>query len=147
MVDLFELIKLGVEFAKSANTSIPGEILVNIDYLLILRTGGMKKSYELWEDMQVGLKTWQSFKDHLSLTYRQYQILKKATAAAHGYGASANNTQEIYSEVNTEDVLQSLVCTAMEDNEAISNLASINLTLSQSLTKSQETNIVLSKHL
>ena len=53
----------GVEFAEAANTSIPGGKVVNIAYLLILRTGGMEKSCEQWEDMQVGLKTWQAFKD------------------------------------------------------------------------------------
>ena len=68
--------------------------MVNIACLLILSTGGMEKSCEQWEDMQVGLKTWQAFKHHFAQAYRRYQIRKKATAATHGYGASANNTQE-----------------------------------------------------
>ena len=40
--------------------------MVNIAYLLILRTRGMEKSCEQGEDMQVGLKTWQAFKDHFA---------------------------------------------------------------------------------
>ena len=68
--------------------------MVNIAYLLILRTGGMEKSCEQWEDMQVGLKTWQAFKDHFTQAYRHYQIRKKATASTHGYGESENHTQE-----------------------------------------------------
>ena len=43
MVDLFEKIEEGVEFAEAANTPIPGGKVVNIAYLLILRTGGIKK--------------------------------------------------------------------------------------------------------
>ena len=39
--------------------------MFNITYLLILGTGGTEKPCEQWEDMQVGLKTWQSFKDHI----------------------------------------------------------------------------------
>ena len=89
--------------------------------------------------MQVGLKTWQAFKDHFAQAYRRYQIRKKATAAAHGYGASANHTQETESRVNTVDALQALSCAAMEDKEAMTNLASINLILSQILTQAQET--------
>ena len=64
MVDCFEQIEKGVEFAEAANTPIPGGKVVNIVYLLILRTGGKEKSREQWEDMQVGMKTWQAFKDH-----------------------------------------------------------------------------------
>ena len=94
MVDLFEQIEEGVESAEAANTPIPGGKVVNISYLLILRTGGMEKSCEQWEDMQIGLKNWQAFKDYFAQTYRRYQICKKATAASHGYGASANHTQE-----------------------------------------------------
>ena len=41
MVDLFEQIEEGVEFAEAANTPIPGGKVVNIAYLLILRTGAM----------------------------------------------------------------------------------------------------------
>ena len=48
MVDLFEQIEEGVEFAEAANTPIPGRKVVNIAYLMILRTGGMEKSYEQW---------------------------------------------------------------------------------------------------
>ena len=94
MVELFEKIEEVVEFVESSNNPIPGGKVVNIAYLLILRTGGMKKACEQWEDMQVGLKTWQAFKYHFAQAYRRYQIRKKATAAAHGYGASANHTQE-----------------------------------------------------
>ena len=121
--------------------------MVNIAYLLILRTGGMEKSCEQWEDMQVGLKTCQAFKDHFAQSYRLYQIRKKATAAAHGYGASANYTQETEAQVNTADALQSLTCAAMEDKEAITKITIINLTLSQSLTQAQENILVLSKQL
>ena len=44
MVDLFEQIEEGVEFAEAANTPIPGWEVVNIAYLLILKTGGMEKA-------------------------------------------------------------------------------------------------------
>ena len=63
-----------MEFAEAANTPIPGGKVVNIAYLLILRTGGTEKSCEQWEDMQVGLKTWQAFKDHFAQAYRRHQI-------------------------------------------------------------------------
>ena len=43
MVDLFEKIEEGVEFAEDANTPIPGGKVVNIAYLLIIRTGRMEK--------------------------------------------------------------------------------------------------------
>ena len=39
MVQLFEKIEEGVEFAEATNTVIPGGKVVNIVYLLILRTG------------------------------------------------------------------------------------------------------------
>ena len=68
--------------------------MVNIAYLMILRRVEMKQACEQWEDMQVGLKTWQAFKTHFAQAYMRYQIHKKATAAAHGYGESANHTQE-----------------------------------------------------
>ena len=97
--------------------------------------------------MQVGLKTWQAFKDHFAQAYRRYHIRKKATAEAHGYGESENHTQETESQVNTADALQALACAAMEDKEAMPNLTSINLTLSQSLTQAQETILVISKQL
>ena len=88
--------------------------MVNVAYLLILRTGGMEKCCEKWEDMQVGLKTCQDFKDHFSQAYRRYQIHKKARAASHGYGAEAKNTQETDSQANTADALQALACVSME---------------------------------
>ena len=97
--------------------------------------------------MQVGLKTWQYFKDHFAQAYRRYQIRNKATAAAHGYGVSANHTQETEYQVNTADALQALACSAMEYKEAMANLTSINLTLSQILSQAQETILVLSKQL
>ena len=113
--------------------------MVNIYYLMILMKVGMEKSCEHWKDRQVGLKTWQAFKDHLSQAYRRYHNCKKETAAAHGYGASENHKQETDSQVNTADTLQELACPEMEYKEAIENLTSINLTLSQSLTQAQET--------
>ena len=103
-----------MELAEAANTPIPGGKVVNIAYLLILRIGGMEKACEQWEDMQVGLKTCQYFKDHFAQAYRRYQIRKKGTAASHGYGESENHTQETEAQVNTADVLQALACAAME---------------------------------
>ena len=97
--------------------------------------------------MQVGLKTWQAFKDHFAQAYRRYQIRKKATAADYGYGLSENHTQETESQVNTADALQALACVAMEDKDEMANLNIINLTLSQSLTQAQEKILVLSKKL
>ena len=41
---LFEQIEEGVELAEAANNPTPGGKVVNIAYLLILRTGGMEKS-------------------------------------------------------------------------------------------------------
>ena len=58
MVDLFEHIEERVDFSEAANTPILGGKVVNIAYLLIIRTGGMEKSCEQWEHNQVGLKTW-----------------------------------------------------------------------------------------
>ena len=123
-----------------------GEV-VNIAYLLILMIVGMKNSCEQREDMQFGQKTWQAFKDHFSQAYRCYQIRKKVTAAAHGYGASANHTQETEAQGMTADALEAFACAAMEDKESMANLTSINLTLSQSLTQAQEKMLVLSKQL
>ena len=94
IVYLFEKTEEGVEFAEAENTPFPGGGVVSISYLLILRTGSTGKSHEKWEDMQVGQKNWQNFKDHFSQAYRCYQIRKNATSEAHGYGASANHTQE-----------------------------------------------------
>ena len=65
----------------------------------------MEKACEQWENMQDGLKAWQSFKDHFTQAYRHYHICKKAISAAHGYGASENHTQETEAQVNTADVL------------------------------------------
>ena len=84
MVGLFKQIEEGVEFSEATNTPIPGGKVVNIAYLLILKTGGMEKSCEQWEDMQVGLKTWQDFKDHFLQAYRRYKIRKNITAVSHG---------------------------------------------------------------
>ena len=75
MVELFEKIEEGVDFAEAANTPIPGGKVVNIAYLLTPRIGGTEKACEQWEDMQVGLKTWQAFKDHFAQAYRRYQTL------------------------------------------------------------------------
>ena len=72
MVDLFEKIEEGVEFSEAANTPTSGGKVVNIAYLLILRTVGMEKAYEQWEDMHVVLKTWQDFKEHFTQAYRRY---------------------------------------------------------------------------
>ena len=69
----------------------------------------MEKANEHWENMQVGLKIWQAFKKHLAQSYRRYQIRKKATAAAHGYEASENYTQETEAQVNTVDEPQALI--------------------------------------
>ena len=41
-MDLFEQIEEGVEFVEASNTPIPGGKVVNIVYLLILRTVGME---------------------------------------------------------------------------------------------------------
>ena len=72
---------------------------------MILRTEGMEKYCEKLEDMKVGLKNWQDLKDHFSQVCRHYQVRNKATAEAHGCGASSNHTQETYSQVNTIDAL------------------------------------------
>ena len=77
-----------VEFIEAAKTPIPGGEIFNIAYLMIFSKVGMEKSWKQWEDMQVGLKTWQDFKDYFAQAYRSYQIRKKATSEAHGYGAS-----------------------------------------------------------
>ena len=110
MVELFENIEEGVEFSEAAKTPISGGKLVNIAYLLVLRTVGMEKACEKWEDMQVGLETWKAFKDHFAQAKRRYQNLKKASAVAHGYGASKNHTQKTEAQVNTVDTLQALAC-------------------------------------
>ena len=147
MVNLSEQVEEGWEFEEAADTPISGGKVVNIAYLLIISTGGMEKSCKQWENIKVGLKPWQAFKDHLSQSYNRYQIRKNATSSAHGYGASAINTQEKDYKVNTADALQALVCASMEDKEAMANLNSIKLTLSQSLMQAKETIMVLSKKL
>ena len=48
MLDLYEQIEEGVDFAEANNTPITGVKVVNIAYLLILRTGGIGKTYEQW---------------------------------------------------------------------------------------------------
>ena len=58
MVDLFEKIEERVDFTEAGNNPIPGGKVVNIAYLLILRTGGMEKACEQWEGIQVGQRTW-----------------------------------------------------------------------------------------
>ena len=97
--------------------------------------------------MQFGINTWQAFKDHFSQAYKHYHIRKKETSAAHGYGASANHAHESDAQVTNVDALQALVNTTMEYMEAMANLKSINLKLSQSLTQAQEPVLVLSKQL
>ena len=108
-----------MEYAEATNTPIPGGKKVNIAYLIILTTGGMEKSCEQREDMQVGLKYWHDFKDHISHAYRRYHIRNKARASAHGYRASENHTQETDAQINTVDALKALACAAMVDNEAM----------------------------
>ena len=93
-MDLFEKIEEGVEFSEASNTPIPVGKVVNIAFLLILRTGVMGKACEQLEDIKVGLKTWQAFKDPFAQAYGRYQIRKKSTAATHGYGELENHTQE-----------------------------------------------------
>ena len=83
MVDLFEKIEEGLDFIEAANAPTPGGKVVNIAYILIISTGRIEESCEQWEDIQVGLKTWQTFKDHFAQVYRRYQIRKKAKSATH----------------------------------------------------------------
>ena len=97
--------------------------------------------------MQVGLKNWQAFKDQFLKFYRRYQIWKKPTAAAHGYGASEKHVYETDAQGMTADALQELSNATMEAKESMENLTSINLTLSKSFTQAQETILVLSKKL
>ena len=83
--------------------------------------------------MQVGQNNWRASRDQFKKTYRSYQISKKWIAAAHGYGATENHANETYARVKTSDALQALANAKTEDNEAIRNLLSINLTIAQSL--------------
>ena len=87
--------------------------MVNIAYLMILRTGGVDKLVEQWEDMQVWQNTCQAFNYQLSKPYIRYHIRKKATLAANKYGASEKYTQETDTQVNNTDTLQALECEAM----------------------------------
>ena len=135
MLYLLEQNEEGVYLSEADNTPIPGGKVVNIAYLLILRTGEIEKSCEQWEEMQVGLKTWQTFKDQFLQAYRRYKIHKKASSASHGYRASSNHTQETENQVMNADALQSFACAAMEDKESMENLTNIDITLSQSLTQ------------
>ena len=80
-------------------------------------------------------------------TYRRYQICKKSTEAAHGYGASENHTLETEAQINTEDALKALAYALMEDKEAMTKITSINLTLSKRLNQAYETILVLSTQL
>ena len=77
MVDLFDPIEELVEFYEAANNPIPVGEVVNISYLLILRTGGMVKACGNWEDIMVVQKNWHTFKDHFEKSYKRYQICKK----------------------------------------------------------------------
>ena len=86
MVELLEKIEEGVDFSETTNNPIRGWKVVNIAYLLILKTWGMKKSYEKYKHKQVGQNNWQTFNDHVLQAYRQYQICKNTTASAHWYG-------------------------------------------------------------
>ena len=97
--------------------------------------------------MQVGLNKWQAFKDHIAQSYRCYQIHNKATAADHGHGYSSDHSHGTDTQVISLDALKSLVNETMEDKNEMSNLTSINLKLSQSITQAQETILVLSKHI
>ena len=49
MVYLFEKTEEGGQFTEAENNPSLGEKLVIIAYLMILRTGGMEKSYQQWE--------------------------------------------------------------------------------------------------
>ena len=75
--------------------------LVNISYFLILSTGGMGKICEHWEDIMVGQKNWQTFKDHFLQVYSYYKIRKKEMSSVHGCWYSANRTQEKDSQMMT----------------------------------------------
>ena len=51
MVERFEQVEEGSELVEAANTPIPGGKVVNIAYLLIIRTVGTEEACEQWEDM------------------------------------------------------------------------------------------------
>ena len=70
-INIFEQIEEVVEFAEDSNTPILEGKVVNIAYLLILRTGGMGKDCEKWEGMQVGQKNLAGFQ-------RQFRTIPQA---------------------------------------------------------------------
>ena len=80
--------------------------------------------------MIVGQKNWQTFKDKFSQASRVYHIRKNYKSATHGYSDSANYAQEIDAQMMAAYALQALENSTMEDKESITNLTSINLTLS-----------------
>ena len=45
----------------------------------------------------------------------RYRIRKKSTAAAHGYGASENHTQETGAQMMTKDATKALENATIED--------------------------------
>ena len=145
MVELFEKIEEGVEFSEATNDPLPGGKVVNIAYLPILRNGGTEKVCEKWEDMMVGQNNWKAFKDHFAQAYSRYQIHKKATDAAHIYGASKNYDHETDAHMMTANAIQEVANLTMEDKESTENLTRINWTLSYTLNQSQESILVLSK--
>ena len=72
MVYLFKQIEERLEFAQATNTPIPGEKVINIAYLPILRTGEMEKACEQWGDMQVWEKILQALKYNFAQAYRHW---------------------------------------------------------------------------
>ena len=102
---------------------------------MILRTGGTEKSCGQWEEILVGQKTWQSFKNHFAQAYKCYNIRKTETSVDHGYGDAANHAQETDSQMMTANALQALTNVEIADKESIANLISIKLELSQILTQ------------
>ena len=58
--------------------------------------------------MQVGQKNWQAFNNNFAQEYRCYQIRKKSTDAAHGYGALENHGHEKYAQIMNADAMQEL---------------------------------------
>ena len=97
--------------------------------------------------MQVDQKTWQAFKKNFVQEYRRYQIRKKSTSSAHGYGYAGKHAKETYDQKMMADAVQALTNATIENREAMANPTRINLTLSQSLTQSQEAILALYKNL
>ena len=97
--------------------------------------------------MVVGHKNGHTLKKNLAQAYRRYQICWKAIDASHGYGVSLNHVHETDAQMMTAYALQAFANETMEDKEAMENLTSINIKLSQSLNQVQEATLVLSKHL